>query len=235
LTNKISVTVLTKNSSKYLAKCLQSVAKFNEIVVLDNGSTDNTIEIAKSFVNVKVYESPFIGFGPLKNLAVSYASNDWIFSLDSDELVTKELFDELNNLKFDNNFYGYFVPRLNNFFGKEIKTCGLYPDYTIRLFDRTKAQFSNVQVHESVQLKSNIGYLKSDIYHHAYSTIEEFIAKQNRYSTLNHKKKSVLKAIINPYWTFFKLYFLKLGFLDGWHGFIISKLYSQYTFWKYIK
>jgi len=235
LTNKISVTVLTKNSSKYLAKCLQSVAKFDEIVVLDNGSTDNTIEIAKSFVNVKVYESPFIGFGPLKNLAVSYASNDWIFSLDSDELVTKELFNELNNLKFDNNFYGYFVPRLNNFFEKEIKTCGLYPDYTIRLFDRTKAQFSNVQVHESVQLKSNIGYLKSDIYHHAYSTIEEFIAKQNRYSTLNHKKKSVLKAIINPYWTFFKLYFLKLGFLDGWHGFIISKLYSQYTFWKYIK
>ncbi len=235
MTNKISVTVLTKNSSKYLAKCLQSVAKFDEIVVLDNGSTDNTIEIAKSFVNVKVYESPFIGFGPLKNLAVSYASNDWIFSLDSDELVTKELFNELNNLKFDNNFYGYFVPRLNNFFEKEIKTCGLYPDYTIRLFDRTKAQFSNVQVHESVQLKSNIGYLKSDIYHHAYSTIEEFIAKQNRYSTLNHKKKSVLKAIINPYWTFFKLYFLKLGFLDGWHGFIISKLYSQYTFWKYIK
>lgn len=235
MTNKISVTVLTKNSSKYLTKCLHSVSKFDEIVVLDNGSTDNTIEIAKSFVNVKVYESPFIGFGPLKNLAVSYASNDWIFSLDSDELVTKELFDELNNLKFDNNFYGYFVPRLNNFFGKEIKTCGLYPDCTIRLFDRTKAQFSNVQVHESVQLKSNIGYLKSDIYHHAYSTIEEFIAKQNRYSTLNHKKKSVLKAIINPYWTFFKLYFLKLGFLDGWHGFIISKLYSQYTFWKYIK
>ena len=233
--NKISVTILTKNSSKYLKECLSSVAEFDEIIVLDNGSSDNTIEIAKSFVNVKVYESPFIGFGPLKNLAASYASNDWVFSLDSDEFVTKKLFDELNNLKFENNFDGYFVPRLNNFFGKEIKTCGLYPDYTIRFFNKTKAKFNDVQVHESIQLKSNIGYLKSDIYHHAYSTIEEFIVKQNRYSTLNHKKRNILKAIVNPYWTFFKLYFLKLGFLDGWQGFVISKLYSQYTFWKYIK
>ena len=206
---------------------------FDEIIVLDNGSSDNTIEIAKTFANVKIFTSPFIGFGPLKNLAASYASNDWIFSLDSDEVVSEGLIQEILNLAFDKDVY--FVPRLNNFFGKNIKTCGLYPDYTIRLFNKNKTKFNDVQVHESVQITKNYEYLRCDICHNAYENIEEFITKQNRYSSLNHKKKNLLKALFNPYWTFFRIYFLKRGFLDGWHGFVIAKLYAQYTFWKYIK
>ena len=130
---------------------------------------------------------------------------------------------------------GYFVARLNNFWGNDIKTCGLYPDYSLRLFNRTKAKFNDVPVHESVQLTKNVAYLKNHMYHLAYKSIEEFISKQNRYSTLHDKKESIIKAIINPYWTFFKLFILKKGFMDGWDGFVIAKLYAQYTFWKYIK
>jgi len=111
---------------------------------------------------------------------------------------------------------------------------GLYPDVTLRLFDRKCAHFSKNQVHEKVILKGKSAHLKSPMTHYAYDTIEQFISKQNRYSSLG-AKKNIFKALVNPYWTFCKLYFLKRGFLEGWHGFIIAKLYAQYTFWKYIK
>jgi len=231
--NKLSVVIITKNEEKVITDAIKSSLFANEVLVLDSGSTDETINIAKN-LGVKVLHQEWLGFGKQKQKAVELASNDWVFVLDSDERISNELQQEivqvLNNPKND----GYFVPRLNNFFGKDIKTCGLYPDYTIRLFNRKKGKFSEVEVHESVQL-SNPGYLKSNIIHSAYDSIEEFITKQNRYSTLNHKKRNMIKAIINPYWTFFKLFILKRGFLDGWHGFVISKLYAQYTFWKYIK
>jgi len=170
-----------------------------------------------------------------KNEAIKRAKNSWVFVLDSDEQISSKLQNEIINILQSPIEDGYFVPRLNNFWGKDIKTCGLYPDNTIRLFDKTKAKFNDVEVHEIVILKENIGYLKNDILHKAYDSVDEFIEKQNNYSTLSNKKKSIIKAILSSYWTFFKLYFIKKGFLDGIDGFIISKLYSQYTFWKYIK
>ena len=130
---------------------------------------------------------------------------------------------------------GYFVPRLNNFWGKDIKSCGLYPDYSLRLFNRNSGRFNDREVHESVIIEGEAGYLKNHMKHLAYDNIEQFINKQNKYSSLSQKKKNIFKAMINPYWTFFKLFIIKKGFLDGWDGFIISKLYAQYTFWKYIK
>jgi glycosyltransferase involved in cell wall biosynthesis len=232
-TNKLSIVIITKNEQKFISDAIKSSLFADEVLILDSGSTDDTIKIAQE-LGVKVFQQEWLGFGKQKQKAVELATNEWVFVLDSDERISKELqieiVCELENPKFD----GYFIPRLNNFFGKDIKTCGLYPDYTIRLFNRTKGKFSDVEVHESVQIR-NTSHLKNDIIHLSYDSIEEFITKQNRYSSLNHKKKSIVKAIINPYWTFFKLFILKRGFLDGWHGFIISKLYAQYTFWKYIK
>lgn len=233
-TNKLSVVIITKNEENFITDAIKSASFADEVIILDSGSIDKTCEIAKE-LGAKVYQNEWLGFGPQKNRAVELAKNDWVFVLDSDERITEELKNEILTTLKEPVLNGYFIARLNNFFGKNIKNCGLYPDYSIRLFNKNYGKFNDVHVHESVQLKSKAGYLKNHMIHLAYDSIEEFIQKQNRYSSLNHKKKSLLKAIINPYWTFFKLYILKKGFLDGWHGFVISKLYAQYTFWKYIK
>lgn len=233
-TNKLSVVIITKNEENFITDAIKSALFADEVIILDSGSIDKTCEIAKE-LGAKVYQNEWLGFGPQKNRAVELAKNDWVFVLDSDERITKELKDEIVATLKEPQFNGYFIARLNNFFGKNIKNCGLYPDYSIRLFNKNYGKFNDVSVHESIQLTSKAAYLKNHMIHLAYDSIEEFIQKQNRYSSLNHKKKSLVKAIINPYWTFFKLYILKKGFLDGWHGFVISKLYAQYTFWKYIK
>lgn len=232
-TNNLSIVIITKNEEKVICNAIKSALFADEVLILDSGSTDNTVSIAQE-LGAKVETHQWLGFGKQKNLAVSLAKNDWVFVLDSDERITKELQDEILQELQNPKANGYFIARLNRFFGKDIKTCGLYPDHTIRLFNRKFGSFTEVEVHESVQL-NNPSYLQNHMVHLAYDTIEEFISKQNRYSSLNHKKRDLFKAIINPYWTFFKLYILKKGFLDGWHGFVISKLYAQYTFWKYVK
>jgi len=230
----LSVVILTKNSEKYLNEVLNSVSFSDEVIIYDSGSKDNTLNIAKKFKNTKIFiDNIWEGFGIQKQKAVQKAKNNWIFVLDSDEVITEKLQKEILNIINHPKFDAYFVPRLNNFFGKWMKHTGLFPDYSIRLFDKTKCKFNNRKVHESVEAK-NTGYLKNYFLHYAYETIEEFINKQNRYSSLGAKPNK-FKAIISPYWTFFKLFFLKLGFLDGWNGFIVSKLYAEYTFWKYIK
>jgi glycosyltransferase involved in cell wall biosynthesis len=232
--HKLSVVIIAHNEEAYIADAIRSALFADEVLVLDSGSTDNTIEISKN-LGATVMQQKWLGFGPQKNRAVALAKNDFVFVLDSDERITDLLRDEIVEIMKAPKSDGYFVARLNNFWGNDIKTCGLYPDYSLRLFNRTKAKFNDVPVHESVQLTKNVAYLKNHMYHLAYKSIEEFISKQNRYSTLHDKKKSIIKAIINPYWTFFKLFILKKGFMDGWDGFVIAKLYAQYTFWKYVK
>ncbi|ANE32066.1 glycosyltransferase family 2 protein [Campylobacter hyointestinalis] len=230
----ISFIVLTFNSEKYLKEVLSSISWTDEIVVVDSGSNDKTLKICSEFKNVKITCQKWLGFGAQKQLGVDLSKNEWIFVLDSDEVITKELkneiIDELKNPKFK----AYKIARLNYFFGKPIRKMGLYPDYTIRFFNKNYAKFDGRSVHESVITNSKIGVLKNHFIHHAYESVEQFINKQNSYSSLN-KKSNRIKAVLNPCWTFFKLYILKGGFLEGWNGFIIAKLYSEYTFWKYIK
>jgi len=232
--NRLSVVIITKDNEGSIANAVQSGAFADEIIVLDSDSTDNTVQIAIDH-GAKVHNQEWLGFGKQKNSAIKLAKNNWVFVLDSDETITQHLANEIESTLKHPKHMGYFIARLNTFFGKQIKTCGLYPDYSVRLFDKSKAQFSNVSVHESVQMDSPAGYLKAHMTHNAYETIDEFITKQNRYSSLHSSKRNLLKAITNPYWTFIKMYFLQRGFLDGWHGYVISKLYAQYTFWKYIK
>lgn len=230
----LSFIVLTFNSEKYLKNLLKSVSFSDEVVIIDSGSTDKTLDICDEFKNVKIYHQDWLGFGAQKQFGVIKAKNEWVFVLDSDEIMTDELKDEILKTLENPKFMVYKVARLNYFFDKPIKTMGLYPDYTLRLFNKKYAKFNEKEVHESVITNQKIGTLKNHFLHYAYENIEQFIAKQNRYSSLN-KKQNKLKAFINPCWTFFRLYVLKLGFLEGWRGFVIAKLYSQYTFWKYIK
>ena len=231
--NKLSVVIITKNSEKFISKAIQSANFADEVLILDSGSSDKTCEIAKS-LGARVEYQEWLGFGKQKQKAVDLAKNDWVFVLDSDERILPKLRDEIINELQNPQCDAYFVARLNNFWGRDIKRLGLYPDYSIRLFNRKKARFNDRDVHESVECKCKKGYLKNPMKHLAYESIEEFIAKQNRYSSIGAKPNKI-KAIFSPFWTFFKLYFIKLGFLEGWNGFVIAKLYSQYTFWKYIK
>ena len=232
--NKLSVVIITKNEEKVIADTVNSAVFADEVLVLDSDSIDKTSSIAKE-IGARVEQQEWLGFGAQKNKAVDLANNDWVFVLDSDERITSELKNEIIAILENPQFDGYQVARLNNFFGKNIKTCGLYPDYSIRLFNRNKGRFNDVAVHESVQMDGSISNLNNHMLHLAYDTVDEFRAKQKKYASLSQKNKNRFKALISPIWTFFKLYFIKLGFLDGWRGFVIAKLYAQYTFWKYSK
>lgn len=234
MANKLSIVIITKNEEKFIFDALKSAIFADEVVILDSGSEDQTCNIAKK-IGARVEQQAWLGFGAQKNKAVELADNDWVFVLDADERITPELRDEIISTLKNPQFDGYRIARLNNFFGKYIKTCGLYPDYSIRLFNKNKGKFNDVAVHESVQINGRVLSLKNHMIHLAYENIDEFKVKQKRYASLSHKKRNRLKALISPVWTFFKLYFIKLGFLDGWRGFTIAKLYAQYTFWKYIK
>jgi glycosyltransferase involved in cell wall biosynthesis len=237
----ISVTILVKNGAKTLEKALQALERFEEIVLLDTGSTDSTLDIAKQFANVKVFQHPFIGFGPSHNYLSSLATHDWILSIDCDEVASNELVDEIFSLQLDNNCL-WALSRHNYFRGKFIKGCGWYPDCPLRLYNRQVTQFSDAMVHESLVVgKLKTQTLKNPLYHYPYHSISDFIAKMQSYSTLfaeqyrGKKTSSIWKAIGHGFFAFFKSYFLKRGIFLGQEGFIIS-LYNGHTaYYKYLK
>lgn len=238
----ISVTILTKNSERTLRSTLESLRSFPEVVLFDTGSTDATLQIAKEFLNVKIFEGPFEGFGPAHNLASSYASSDWILSIDSDEVLSKELIEEIQQLKPDEQAV-YSINRKNFLNGKWITGCGgWHPDPVIRLYNRQKTRFTDAKVHERIIADGlNVISLCSPLFHTPYQEMCDFLNKMQHYSTLfaeqnKHRKSSSLtKALFHCWAAFLKSYFLKKGFLDGKEGLIIS-LYNGHTaFYKYLK
>lgn len=242
--NKISVTILVKNAEKTIGECLNSLVEFNEIVILDNGSTDATLEIVTKYqernVNIKIYQHDFIGFGPLKNLAISFASNDWIFSIDSDEILDKEALAAIKAGHFSDDEV-IAISRKNLYKGEWIKACGWSPDYVLRLFNRNKVRFNDNQVHECLVVnKNNIKKIDGYIVHYAFDSIDSLLDKLQRYSGLwakqnLHKKVSVCSAIIHGTWNFLRNYLFKKGILFGYKGFIISVCNGLGAFFKYMK
>ncbi len=237
----ISVTILAKDAQRYLEKVLTALARFDEIILLDSGSKDATIEIARRFANVVVKEMAFMGFGPQHNYATSLAKHDWILSIDADEIASDELVEEILSLSLDEST-AYTLSRHNFFRGKFIKGCGWYPDCPIRLYNRTRTTFNNAMVHESVQTAGmKIEALKNPLYHYPYSTISDFLAKMQSYSTLfaqqykGKRKSSLSKAILHGLFAFFKSYFIKRGCLLGKEGFIISAYNGHTAYYKYLK
>ena len=228
----LSVMILTKNSERHLNEVLKSASFADEIIVLDSGSSDGTEQIARRFANVNFIKHEWLGFGAMKQLGVDQAKNEWVFVLDSDEIITEALKAEILAILENSKFFAYKVARLNYFFGTPIKKMGLFPDYSLRFFNKNYAKFDGRAVHEKVVANCEVSVLKEHFIHYAYENYEQFLAKQKRYASLNHRPNA-LKSIINPLWTFFKLYFLKGGFLEGQRGFLIAKGYAKYTFWKY--
>lgn len=237
----LSVTILTKNSQKYLTEVLSALQGFEEIVVCDTGSNDQTQSIAKSFPNVSWHERPFVGFGPTHNIATSLAKHDWILSIDSDEIVTSDLADEIQKLHLKRGCV-YSFPRHNEYRGKWIRWCGWHPDRQIRLYHRLDTQFTEAQVHEIVDARHLVEIqLNSPLRHYSYESVEDFLKKMQSYSSLfalqyqGKKTSSLSKAIAHGCFAFFKSYILKRGFLGGQEGFEISFYNANTAFYKYLK
>jgi glycosyltransferase involved in cell wall biosynthesis len=242
MTLEISVSILTKNSERYLRRCLEALKYFEEVVILDNGSEDKTTVIASSFPNTKLVKSEFIGFGPLKNYAANLAKYDWILSVDSDEILTQELVEEISNLTLDKNTI-YSIKRENHYDNKLVKGCGWYPDRVLRLYNKKTASYKDALVHESLVITDKIRVVQLDypIKHYAFNNASDLIEKMQLYSTLFAKenkgkiKSSIFKALLRSILTFVQSYFLKRGFLSGYEGLLISISNANGVFYKYIK
>ena len=229
----LSIVMITLNEAAKVDDAIRSARFADEVLIVDSGSIDATVEVAAR-LGAKIVHHEWLGFGRQKQIAVASARNDWVFVLDSDERITPELQSEIRQVLAHPKASGYRVARLNHFFGKPLRHGGLYPDYSVRLFNRRLGRFTDAAVHERVVVNGTLGALRHPMIHLAYESVEQFIAKANRYSSLGGRK-NLLKAVVNPIWKFFKVYFLELGFMDGKEGLTIAALYSQYTFWKYIK
>lgn len=237
----ISVTILTKNSEKYLERVLEPLKPFQEVLIFDNGSTDQTLKIASRYPNVVIHEGTFEGFGSTHNKASNLAKNDWILSIDSDEVVTEEMKDAIFTLALDNESV-YLFPRHNYFNGRLIKWCGWYPDRQVRLYNRTKTQFTEAQVHEAVDVsKMHRVKLEGPLVHYSYDSISDFLSKMQSYSDLfalqyaGKRSSSPLKAVSHGFFAFFKSYILKRGILGGYEGYLISAYNGHTAFYKYLK
>ncbi|MBI1824721.1 MAG: glycosyltransferase family 2 protein [Nitrospirae bacterium] len=240
--NKLSAIVITLNEENNIRACLESIKWVDEIIVVDSGSRDKTVEICKSFTD-QVYYLPWEGFGKQKNNALDRAHFDWILSIDADERVTPELKFEIESILKDKiEVAGFAISRKNYFGNRLILNCGWHPDYTVRLFNRKKGRFNPVQVHESVQLSGEKGYLKQSFVHFTYRDLSDYLQRMDRYSSLAakdlfaaHPKRIIAKMLLRPPVTFIKMYLIKRGFKEGAFGFILCVLYSFYTFLKYAK
>ncbi len=238
--NKISVTILTKNSERYIEECLKALREFDEIVILDNGSTDNTMDLAKFFSNVRVFEHDFIGFGPLKNLAAEKAKNDWILSVDSDEVLSIQLVSEILNKPLEDSTV-YSMKRNNFYNGKLVNCCGWGNDWVNRLFNRTATCFNDKQVHESLEVKQvKVKQLNETFKHYSYDNAGELLQKMDKYSSLwaydnQDRYSSTLLAVIKSIFAFIKFYFIKGGVFAGYRGFLISFSNAAGVLYKYMK
>ncbi|MBF0377089.1 MAG: glycosyltransferase family 2 protein [Desulfamplus sp.] len=251
----LSVTVIAKNESENIGKCLDSIKWADEIIVLDSGSSDNTVEISKQYTD-KVFITDWQGFGIQKNRAVDMATGDWVLSIDADELVSVELKQEIEKVirKADNQKIGneqsisnqlaYKIPRSSNYCGRFMKHSGWYPDYVTRLFKRGYARFSDDLVHESliVQDDESIGRLTHPLIHNSFKDLDKVLEKVNAYSSASSKmlhqrgkKASITDAVLHGLWSFFYTYILRAGFLDGKEGFMLAISSAEVTYYKYVK
>jgi len=234
----ISAVIITKNEKSNIERCLKSVQWADEIIVLDNNSSDNTAQLAKN-MGANIHINPkWQGFGLAKKLAVSKAKHKWIFSIDADEEVTPELKNEILKTLENPEYMIYNVKRKSFYLGKLINYCGWNKDYPKRLFNRNFADFNEKNVHESVVSESELGTIQSPLMHYTYPTIASHIDKINNYTNLsatNNKKSSLCLSIFSGLLKFIKMYFFQLGILDGKHGFILSLLSSFGVTIKYLK
>ncbi len=240
LIDTISVVIIAKDADVTIEETLKSLISFKNVLLYLNNSTDETEEIAKKYPNVTIVHGDFLGFGPTKNKAAEYAENEWILSLDSDEVILKSLLEELKSLELDNKKEVFILKRDNYFLGEEVKYSGWGKDKLTRLYNRSYHQFNQNAVHEFVELKDDTVKieLQNSFKHNAVQDINQFLQKVMKYSDLASKDKTTcnfLVVLLKAKFAFFKTYIIQLGFLDGWRGFVIAISNFNGKFFRYTK
>jgi glycosyltransferase involved in cell wall biosynthesis len=237
----ITVTIITHNAAAQLADCLTSVGFADEVLVIDSGSTDATVTIAQQH-RARVLHQDWLGFGPQKQFAVTQARNRWVLCLDADERVSDALRAAIQAELTAPKFKAYRMARCNRFMGRWLRHGEGYPDWSLRLFDREHARWSDDTIHEKVVTQTPVGTLRGDLLHESETGIGDYLAKQNRYTTLQAQvlhgrgaRGSVVKMLLNPVFRFIKFYFFRGGFLDGVAGLVHVSIGCFNTFCKYAK
>ncbi len=240
--DSISIVIVAQDEERTIGQVLKSVEGLAcEIIFVDSGSTDSTVDIARSH-GVKLYHQDWLGYAAQKNYALSLASSNWILSLDADEIVTPALCAEIVQKvgsKTASDFAGFKIPRLLYIGNRAIKHGGFYPDAQLRLFRRGAGQFNNRAVHEAVKMKGPVGRLKNPLLHFAYADIGQFKEAMDKYARLSAVEAErsgfhpwrlhPLNELLHPLWTFFYRFFLRGGILDGALGLNLTLIYSDYV------
>jgi len=239
---KISATIITYNEERNVARAIESLRCADEIVVVDSGSSDRTVEIAEKH-GARVIESAWPGYAKQKNLAAEQAAHDWILSIDADESLSEALEGEIWQLKKNGpQMDAYTMPRMAQYLGRWIRHSGWYPDRKVRLYHRAKARWEGDFVHESVAVTGRVGHLESNLLHFTCSSLSEHLKTMDRYTTLaaeqllaTGEKVGWGTLLFDPPWTFFKTFVIKRGYMDGVEGLAIANMAAVYNFVKYAK
>ncbi|CAG1020933.1 glycosyltransferase family 2 protein [Methylomonas sp. LL1] len=239
---KLSVIIITLNEAENIRACLESVSWADEIIVVDAGSSDETVKICRELGAKVLINSDWQGFGFQKNLALKQATGDWVLSLDADERISPTLRQLIQNILVAPSADGYLLPRLAFFLGTAMHHGGWWPDYVLRLFRRELGEFSPVLVHETVLLQGKVEKLQEPIIHYSYVSLEQLLEKINAYSSAGasqahgkQKRGGLAKALARGGWAFFRAYCLRAGFLDGSAGLIAAISKGEETYYRYLK
>jgi len=238
---ELSLVVITRDAGAQLAACLDSVRFAAETLVVDSGSRDDTVEIARAR-GARVIEQPWLGFGAQRRRAVEAAAHDWVLCLDADERLSPELASAIGAALREPGHVAFKMARRNRFFGRWLRHGEGYPDWTIRLFDRRRARWTDDVVHEHVVADGPVGRLEGDLLHASAESLDAYLAKQNRYSTLQAEAMhargehfSWVRLVGSPLVRFFRFYLLRAGFLDGSAGLVHIAIGCFTSFCKYAK
>jgi glycosyltransferase involved in cell wall biosynthesis len=240
----LSVILIVKNAAQDIQRCLESVKWADEIIILDSGSQDNTLETCRKYTQ-NIFSTDWPGFGIQKNRALDKAQGKWVLSIDADETLSSGLVEEIKQIisKTEDQYDAYTIKRISFFCGKKIRYGDWGRDKVVRLFRRLPPiRFTPAIIHEKLQGYSNVGNLKEVIFHDTMKTITQVLLKLEHYSSFaalklyqQHTKSTLLKAILHAKWCFIRGYFLRLGFLDGREGFILAISNALGVFYRYVK
>ena len=239
---RVSVTIITLNEADHIAGAIESASWADEVVVVDSGSTDGTLDIARA-KGAAVSTRAWTGYVDQKNHAASLASNDWVFSLDADERITPELASEVRAvLRVEPPHRGHRVPRVTFHLGRWVRTTDFYPDYQTRLYDRRAARWQGKYVHESVRVDGELGQLHNELQHYSYRNLSDHLERINQYTTLAARqmheagrRASPLDILLHPPAAFLRNYVLRRGFMDGTAGLTLSLVNSYTVLLKFAK